>query len=465
MTTETTTPRVRGDMKSIAGEHGFVPLRVEGRVPPELEGTLVRTGPGLYESFGRRIGHSFEADGAISGVRLSNGRAEGAVRLIESDGLLRERALGRPLFGSRANRLRRIGNVLQRKTKTTGNTSLMAWQHRLFALVESSRPIEISPDDLSTLGETRLGGALTTPFSAHPHTVVGRKALYNFGIEYGRQSALVLYELPFHGRARRMFSVPLKQPVLLHDFAATDRHFVFFVSPARIRIARALLGIGDFASILAWEPDAGTEVIVVPIDDPTRVVRFDVPAFFQWHFAGCWERGSELIVHYVRYDDMTTFSQLRSCGVTEQGKLHEAVINPAKRTMRSEPVWDGASEFPVIDPRRAGADYATVLLTSDDRDRRALARVNLETRRAQVVRLAEGEHGSEVVFVPRGPHASEGDGFGLCLVYDAQTDKSHVAILDTARWEEGPIARCFFETHVPMSFHGTWLPRRSFSGA
>jgi all-trans-8'-apo-beta-carotenal 15,15'-oxygenase len=459
MTTDTTTHApARADMKSIAREHGFVPLRVEGRIPPQLEGTLVRTGPGLYESFGQRIGHSFEADGALSGVRLSGGKAHGAVRLIESDGLLAERQSGRPLFGSRASTLTRVSNLLRRRAKNTGNTSVLAWQHRLFALVESNKPMEISPDDLATLGETNLGGAITATFSAHPHPVVGRKALYNFGISYGPKTSLVLYELPFHGRARHMFELPLRQPVMLHDFAATDRHFVFFVSPARIRIARALLGIGGFGSMIAWEPATGTEVIVVPIDAPEKVVRFDVPAFFQWHFAGCWERGNELIVHFARYDDMTTFDQLRSTGVTQRGCLHEAVLDPARKTLRSAPVWEGASEFPVIDPRYAGASYRTVFLTSERGGRGALAKLDLESRASTVFPLAEGEKPSEIVFVPRTPDAKEGDGFGLSMIYDAKTDTSHLAVLDTARWEEGPVARCHFETHVPMSFHGTWVP-------
>jgi all-trans-8'-apo-beta-carotenal 15,15'-oxygenase len=463
MTTAETTnvARVRGDMKSIAGEHGFVPLRVEGRLPAELEGTLVRTGPGLYESFGQRIGHSFEADGALTGVRITHGRAEGAVRLIESEGLLEERRQGRPLFGSRASALTRIRNLARRRTKNTGNTSVLAWQHRLFAIVESNKPMEISPDDLSTLGETDLGGAITTTFSAHPHAVVGRKAFYNFGLAYGPKTSLVLYELPFHGRARRLFQLPLRQPVMLHDFAVTERHAVFFVSPARIRIARALLGIGGFGSLVAWEPDTGTEVIVVPLDAPDRIARFDVPSFFQWHFAGAWDRKGELVVHYVRYSDMTTFEQLRANGVTEQGRLHEAVIDPVRRTMRSERVWDGASEFPVIDRRYAGADYRSVLLTSEGDGRRALARIDLVDRSRRVFGLEEGEQPSEVVFVPRSAGAAEGDGFGLSVIYDARTDKSHLAVLDTARWEDGPIARCHFETHVPMSFHGTWVPRRA----
>jgi all-trans-8'-apo-beta-carotenal 15,15'-oxygenase len=462
MLTETRTEaRPRGDMKSIAREHGFLPLRVEGRVPAELEGTLVRTGPGLYERFGARVGHSFEADGALSAVRLRAGQAEGSIRLCRSEGMLAEDRAGRSLFGPRAHPLRRIANSLRGRTKNTGNTAVLAWQDRLFALVESNKPLEISAEDLSTIGETDLDGAITSAFSAHPHRVIARKATYNFGLKYGRTTSLVLYELPWEGRARQLFSLPLPKPVMLHDFAVGPRYAVFFVSPVEINLPRAVFGMTSFGSILEWKPSKGVEVIVVPLDAPERVVRWTTPAFYQWHFAGVRERGHELVVHYVRHADFGSFEQLAGSGITRRGTLHEAVIDPIARTLRSEPVSDAASEFPVVDPRFEGCGYRDVFLASEHQERSALARLDLSSRRTRLAVLSESERASEVVFVPRAPSAPEGDGWALSLVYDEARDASHLAIFDTARWEQGPVARCHFETHVPMTFHGTWLPRRA----
>jgi all-trans-8'-apo-beta-carotenal 15,15'-oxygenase len=460
MLSTTTERRDRGDMKSIAREHGFLPLRVEGRIPPELHGTLVRTGPGLYERFGRRVPHSFEADGALTGVRLRAGRAEGAIRLCRSEGMLAEERAGRSLFGGDVSTPRRIANALLGRAKNTGNTALMAWQDKLYALVESSPPLEISADDLSTIGQSDLGGVVTSAFSAHPHRVVSRRATYNFGLAYGPRTSLVLYELPWDGRARRLCTIPLRMPVMLHDFAVGARHAVFFVSPARIDIRRALFGRRSFGDIVRWEPERGVEVIVVPLDAPERVSRFTVPAFYQWHFAGVRARGHELVVHYARYDDLTSFGELASSGITQRGALHEAIVDPIGHTLSSRPVWDGASEFPVIDPRFEGGTPSEVLLLSDAGDESAIARVELASGRARTVRLGERCMGSEPIFVPRSESAPECDGWVLTLVYDDAIDASHLAILDTARLEDGPIARCHFETHVPMTFHGVWLPKR-----
>lgn len=450
--------RERGDMKSIAREHGFLPMRVDGRIPSGLEGTLVRTGPGLYERFGARVGHSFEADGALSGVRIRDGHAEGSIRLCRSEGMLAEDLAGRSLFGPRANPIRRIANSLSRRAKNTGNTSVLSWQDRLFALVESNKPLEISPDDLSTRGETDLG-VITGAFSAHPHRVVSRRATYNFGLDYGPTTSLVLYELPWEGRARRLFSLPLSTAVMLHDFAVSARYAVFFVSPVTINIPRAVFAMTAFGDIIRWQPKRGTEVIVIPLDQPERASRWTMPPFFQWHFAGLEERGRELVVRYARYDDFATFDELAGKGVTKPGILHEAVIDPIARKMQSHAIWDRASEFPVLDPRFEGGAARELFLTSELDGRAALARFDLSTGKARMFPLGERQRGSEVVFVPRDANAPEGDGWGLSLVYDESVDASHLAIFDTARWEDGPVARCHFETHVPMTFHGTWFSR------
>src|SRR5262245_38892277 len=82
-------------------EHGFEPLTVEGRLPEGLAGTLYRTGPSLFSSFGRAYAHWFDGDGAVSAVRFDGaGGASGAARLVQSRGLLEERRRGKPHYSA-----------------------------------------------------------------------------------------------------------------------------------------------------------------------------------------------------------------------------------------------------------------------------------------------------------------------------------------------------------------------------
>lgn len=458
-------PLVRRDMKSIARELPFTALRVEGRIPDALRGTLYRAGPGLYESFGRRVSHSFEADGAISALRLSgergSARAEGAIRLVESEGLRAERLAGRPLFGARASWPRRLWNGLRLARKNTGNTALMSVRERLFALVESNRPTEIDPETLQTLGESDLGG-IGDAFSAHPHRVEARGSTVGFGVEYGPRTRLRLYELPDRGApvARVLGELTLPRPVLLHDFAVTPTRALFLVSPVRVNLARALLGLIDFAHLVTYRPQDGVEVIVVPLDRVEAATRFAVDPFFQWHFAAARDDGDAIETMFVRHPDFSSFDGLRADGPRSEGRLVRARIEPARRRLHVEERWDRSCEFPRVDPRREGrldAPVGKVFLTEEHQGERHLAMLDVETGRARMHALSGGLAGSEVVFVPRSPDAPEADGWALSLVYDSTSDRSHVRILDTARWEDEPVAKCHFPEWVPMTFHGLWV--------
>src|SRR5436190_2132666 len=100
----------------------------------------------------------------------------------------------------------RVEGALPRELAGTlfrAGPGLLAWQGRLFGLVESSRPTELAPDSLATHGETDLGGVVLETFTAHPHPVAARNAIYGFGTRFGRAPALALYKLPASGVARR----------------------------------------------------------------------------------------------------------------------------------------------------------------------------------------------------------------------------------------------------------------------
>jgi all-trans-8'-apo-beta-carotenal 15,15'-oxygenase len=64
---------------------------------------------------------------------------------------------------------------------------------------------------------------------------------------------------------------------------------------------------------------------------------------------------------------------------------------------------------------------------------------------------------AEPIFAPRPYGAAETDGWVLVLVYDENTQTSHVAVLDAAAPEAGPVGSAGFDHHVPITLHGTWV--------
>ena len=453
-----------GLYRDVTREHGFEPLKVEGALPPELAGTLYRNGPGEFGSFGRRYYHLFEGQGAICAVRFGAGAALGAHRVVESAGLLEEREAGRPLYDSAASRARRISNRLRGRDKNSANVNVIAWQGRIFGLRDVAKPIELLPETLETLGESDLECATLETFTAHPHFVAARGAIYGFGLRYGRQSALDLFELPARGSARRLGSLPI-DALAIHDFAATERHLVFFLGPARLNVLGALLGEARAEHLVRWDPARATEVIVVPIDEPERAVRFPVEPFFVWHFANAFERDGVIAVDFVRYADSSATATMRDQATRtgdvidmDGGKLCRATVDWRASRMPIERLWEASCEFPRVDSRGEGSVRRYVWLTSTESRSRRIVRFDLERAVAAAWIPPQGQHVSEPIFAPRSGGAAETDGWTLVLVYDEHTDTSHVAVLDASAPERGPLARVHFDHPVPLTLHGSWVP-------
>lgn len=457
-------------LDDLEAEYGFTPLSIEGALPDGLEGTLFRVGPARATLFGVRLRHPFERDGGMLAVRMADGRAEGAHRLVRSRGLVEELAAGRRLYGSTLPWPTRVLRALKGSDgKNVANTSPFVAGGRLFALVEAARPTELDPATLDTLGESDLGGVVGSRFSAHPHRVAARKTSYNFGVRYGRSPALDLYAIDDEGRARALGAVPLRAPVMLHDFCATRRHLVFFVSPAVIWVARALLRWGSFDSWVRFEPRRGTEVIVVDIDDVSRVRRFGVEAFFQWHFANAYDDGEDLVVDLVRYPRLGTLGAIGKdpdrpeLASVEGGVLVRHRVRAAREELAVEELGGVGGEFPRCDPRVEGERHGVVFLATEgeaeDPLGNGIARVDIDTGTVTRARLARHERPSEPVFVPRSAGAPEGDGHVLALVTDVVARKSAVHVWDAARLDEAPLARILLPHASPQTFHGTFVPR------
>ena len=445
--------------RDLPREHGYEPLRIEGDLPASLRGTLYRTGPGLTQRFGSPYGHVFEGDGALSANRFGDGRAEGAVKILRSEGYVAEERAGRALFQTAVSKPRQIANNLLGRAKNTGNTNIMQWHDTLYALMENAKPTAFD-SELETIGESTLGGVVKGTFSAHPHEVVERRATYNFGMSYGRKTMLSLYELPWQGAAREITSLPLDHPVMLHDFMATKNHLVLLVSPYRLVLHRAILSIGSFEDLFQWHPEAGTEVIVVPIDEPARTRRFHVDAFFQIHLAAGFEDEEAIHVDVMTYPDASGLERNVSeiDRPPEAGELIRMSIPHGSDRLDKQRMAETRIEFGSTAPGVRGARHSQVYGITVDEKRFGVVRIDLERGKEHCHWFPEDQWSGEPVFVPASADAAEDEGHILTLVYDSKSHTTHVAVIDAQRLEEGPVARAHFDHHIPAGFHGIWVP-------
>ena len=431
--------------RDLPREHGFEPLHVEGRLPESLKGTLYRCGPAKFSIGGEPYLHWFDADGAVAAVRIDHGKVEGAVRTVNTRWLKAEQRAKKQLYRSYAQ----LGRGWRRwltLPKNPANISVLPHGDEVLALWEAGLPIALDANTLETKGETTLGGRIGPTFSAHPHRV--GNTTYNFGVHYGPKFSLDLY-----ANFQRLGNVPLARPTLVHDFIATPRHLIFFCPPVRLRLARLLAGIGSFDENLAWEPEHGTEVIVVPLASPEKPIRFAVPPFFQWHLVNAWEEVNELTVDFIPYDDFTTNAWFGRApydapSLPPASRYARAHLDLKARRMDVEVLSETSWEFPAIHPHDAGLRHdETWMLDMSSGLPPALCRFDSTTRARREVPLGDAAFPSEGVLV--GDHV-------LSLVYDGARDASYVAVIDAARPEGGPVARLWFDHAIPFLFHGAW---------
>ena len=322
------------------------------------------------------------------------------------------------------------------------------WQGRLFALMEGAPPTEIDPRDLSTIGETDLGGVVVSAFSAHPHRVASRGALYNFGLEYGRVTRLHLYELPDAGGAapprRRRARGPADAARLHRDrlppdllrVAGAGRRAADAARPQHVRQAVPLEARARHRGDLRADRSADRGAAV----HDRRVL----PVALRERARARQRAGGRLrplpglhLVHGHRRG-----RRRRDPRGPREGRFHRATIDLAARTLRSEQVADRGCEFPTLVAGDEGRAQRITYLALDD-----LGAVGSIDARGTIVahELPADERASEPIHVD-----------GSLLVLCHRSERAYVAVYDAARIPDGPVAKLWLDHHVPLTFHGTF---------
>lgn len=152
--------------------------------------------------------------------------------------------------------LKPMGNTL--------NTNVMVKGGRLYALYEASKPAELDPVTLETLGESDLGG-IQALYSAHPTTDPATGETFNIGTG-GAKGALELTRLSPDGTLEQSASFTPPAVLYWHDNTLTKDFFIAVTSPfvASLKsVFRALLGFGHIGNSFKWDDSMKSEVLVL----------------------------------------------------------------------------------------------------------------------------------------------------------------------------------------------------------
>ena len=435
------------------------PLPVDGAIPPDLDGRLLRNGPNpAVVPADPDDYHWFAGDGMLHAVDLAGGRAVGyrnrwvrTRKLAAELGTLAPRGPVEPIDGP-------------------ANTHVVHHAGRVLALAESGLPHAVSGD----LERARLydfDAMLTSPMTAHPKLDPATGQLVFFGYDVFGPPFLRLHVADPSGALVRSEEIDLPRAVMMHDFAVTASRVVFLDLPVEFDLDLAVTGR---AMPFGWNPDAGARLGVLRRDGRGDDVRwFAVDPCFVFHVMNAFDDGDRIVVDVVRYE--------RAFDAPPGGLIASAppvlvrwTVDPSTGTITQDVLDDVPVEFPRVDDTLAGRPYRYGYCTVLDPgpttgpgptgsrgpawDQSGLVKYDLVRHESERFDPGPDRSVSEPVFVRAHDGTGDDEGWVLATVYDRTSDTSDLVILDATSFSGPPVATVHLPARIPFGFHGSWFP-------
>jgi len=433
---------LRGPFAPVSDELTSDELLVEGELPPALEGFYFRNGPNPKDG---ASSHWWFGDGMVHGIRLGGGKAHSYRNRYVRTARYTGRAVGPEGDDAAAIRARRV------RGGGTSNTNIIAHGGRLLSLVEAALPVELT-SELATRGPYDFGGALERPMTAHPKVCPTSGELHFYS--YQAVPPYLTYHVADRaGNIVASRELEVSGPSLMHDFAITADHALFFDSPARMT--------RDWGDGMPFTWREGMPARIGVVSRPGRGPEGVAPRWFEFasghlgHTTNAFARGSTLVLEGVRYErfEASPPRLYRWEMDLATGATHESAVDAER-----------AIEFPRIDDRRVGLEhrqtYALELTEPVDGvpTAAALRRYDHVTGVSELADLAGGRAAGEPVFVPREGRGDDDDGWVQSLVCDDGRGGSELGIWESGRFASPPVAKVRLPRRVPFGFHGSWVP-------
>ncbi|WP_151772191.1 carotenoid oxygenase family protein [Streptomyces abyssomicinicus] len=463
-----------GRFAPVTAEVDATDLEVTGELPHDLDGVYLRNGPNpRFTPIGSYL-YPLDGDGMVHGVWLSEGRARYRNRFVRTPAMIAEEKAGHALWGGLESMILpgpdEVGKSLANTFKPLPDINVVRHAGRLLALAESDRPFRLGAE-LDTLGEETFDGRLPAGITAHPRIdpVTGEMAVFCYALE----PPFLTWSVIGPDGAVRRGPTPVEgvdEPQMIHDMALTDRFLVLTLAPAYFDIAAAMNG----GSFLAWRPERGTRVALVPRDGgPVRWAADE--AYWLWHTVNAYDDPADgrVVLDYVQWPALSlgpgpgSPDQHRAGDVDRHG-LTRAVVDPAAGTMTRTRLDDARVELPRIDDRRVGRPHRWLAVAADSGRIRGLLPGEYDALRW----YATGNGGvtggwtwdagdlsvGEPVFAPV-PGTRDGSrGHWLTFATDRTDNSSWLLVLPAEDPSAGPVARVRIPVRVPLGLHGCWLP-------
>jgi len=463
--------------------------RIEGAVPSFVRGTYFVNGPARFRRGDVSYRHWLDGDGMVCALRLGEegtGGARFVNRFVRSHKWTAEEAAGRAVYRTFGTAF--AGDELVRGIALASpvNVSVYPWAGKLLAFGEQGLPWELDAATLETVGEHDFGRRLNpvSPFAAHPVFDPASGEMINFGVSFAaRRPTVTLYRFAPSGDLVLRRRHDLDAPRSVHDFAVSERHVVFYLSPYVFDMDAFMAAGATLVDGLAWRPELGSLLRVFDRESGDEVASVPIGAKYCLHLINAFDDESSghsagrLVVDVVEleepvYPDYTPLGELFTD--VEPGQPVRRVIDLASGSVVAEErlPYREACDFPNHGGHLVGRPYRDFWLlgiSATGKPGRKFFDRLVGCRWPDV----DGKTAGEAAPPPRIYQSPPGRYLGgepvcvhdpadpqraavICQEYDATADRGAFLIFDGHDLEAGPLARIPLSSPVPLLFHATF---------
>ncbi|CAA6671763.1 unnamed protein product [Spirodela intermedia] len=394
----------------------------------------------------------------IHAVSLRGGAASYACRFTETERLVQERAIGRPVFPKAIGELHGHSGIARLSTTPAAPAWLTLGSftstHACSPCPRTTSPtrFRITPSgDLQTVGRYDFDGQLQCAMIAHPKLDPTSRELFSLSYDVVRKPYLKYFWFSASGRKSPDVQIPIDRPTMVHDFAITENFVVIPDQQMVFKLDRMLRG----QSPVVFDGEKASRFGVLPryAGDASEIMWVDVPECFCFHLWNAWEEpatGEVVVIGSCMNPPDKLFNE--SAGQSLQSVLTEIRLNPGTGAHLN-------LEAGMVNPGRMGrrTRYAYLAIADPWPKVSGFAKVDLSS--GKVTKFVYGDHryGGEPYFVPshRQSAEEEDDGHVITFMHDERTSESELLIINAAdmRLE----ASVKLPSRVPYGFHGKFI--------
>mmetsp|Transcript_19531 Transcript_19531/g.23418 ORF Transcript_19531/g.23418 Transcript_19531/m.23418 type:complete len:640 (-) Transcript_19531:272-2191(-) len=492
---------------------------IQGEIPKELVGTLLRNGPALFERTGedgkekRRV--YLDGDGMVFSLALKDGKAYFRNKFVRTPSFVRETEAGTftdlsiftaedpragpdtgptPLFRLRDD----IFNGPP-SPKANGAYNVVNWAGSLCA-IDWGQPHGLS-NSLDYEGKREGDEFSNAEFTAHYRILKeadGSRRMVTFEPKVDWAKGITTctfkeFDEEGHCQQTREHIFPA---TYFHDMIVTENFYVLFDCPVKMDMFKTFIGYPfgkcSLGETISEDLNKRGVFRIFPRRDGVgreAVIQADeVPAFAFHHINGYdmlnavgENKKNQIVFETCTWDRMCLYFNdiIKADGKTHwpRTKLSRFVIDLDTQSCERTIVSEKACEYPIVAPSATGVPHHYSYLVSNNRhfDDPKRGRINgpmqilekltyeYEADGTTIKELkrdpwnpGEAKFAMEPLFVPKPNSSAEDDGWLVVPVYNSETTLTEVAILDAANWEDPLLANVKLPTYIPHGVHGSF---------